>query len=112
MAKLFRDNVFARVAHVLLLKQRQPLLAWKEVECHLGGNWHRFLLRDTDNVPVGKPVTNFANFVLYDDNYTLSAARAREARRLLIGKHSKCQRKKCDCCWLWRFAFNSRVFAG
>jgi chemotaxis protein MotB len=40
----------------------------------------------TDNVPVSKPVTDFAkNCTVYDDNYTLSAARAREARNLLIG---------------------------
>ena len=40
----------------------------------------------TDNVPVDHPVTNYAAFcTVYDDNYTLSAARAREARRLIIG---------------------------
>lgn len=41
----------------------------------------------TDNIPVGAPVTNYAQFcTVYDDNFTLSAARAREARKLLIGK--------------------------
>ena len=40
----------------------------------------------TDNIPVSQPVTDFQRFcTVYDDNYTLSAARAREARRLLIG---------------------------
>lgn len=39
----------------------------------------------TDNVPVARPVTDFARFcTVYDDNYTLSAARAREARKLLV----------------------------
>ena len=35
----------------------------------------------TDNLPVNHPVTDFRRFcTVYDDNYTLSAARAREAR--------------------------------
>ncbi|KNC16566.1 OmpA/MotB family protein [Pseudomonas sp. RIT-PI-a] len=39
----------------------------------------------TDNVPVSRPVTDYARYcTVYDDNYTLSAARAREARRLLV----------------------------
>lgn len=39
----------------------------------------------TDNRPVARPVTDFAaNCTVYDDNFTLSAARAREARKLLI----------------------------
>ena len=33
------------------------------------------------------PVTNYEKYcTVYDDNYTLSAARAREARKLLINK--------------------------
>lgn len=41
----------------------------------------------TDNLPVKKPVTDYARFcTVYDDNFTLSAARAREARRALIGE--------------------------
>ncbi len=40
----------------------------------------------TDNLPVKHPVTDYARFcTVYDDNFTLSAARAREARRALIG---------------------------
>jgi len=40
----------------------------------------------TDNLPVQRPVTDFVRFCsVYDDNYTLSAARAREVRKLLIG---------------------------
>lgn len=40
----------------------------------------------TDNVPVKSPVTDYKRYcTVYDDNITLSAARAREARRALIG---------------------------
>lgn len=41
----------------------------------------------TDNQPVKSAVTDYRKFcTVYDDNFTLSAARAREARRLLIGR--------------------------
>lgn len=40
----------------------------------------------TDNLPVTRPVTNFESFcTVYDDNFTLSAARAREARKFIVG---------------------------
>jgi chemotaxis protein MotB len=40
----------------------------------------------TDNQPVKAPVTDYRTFcTVYDDNFTLSAARAREARKLLVG---------------------------
>ena len=40
----------------------------------------------TDNLPVARPVTNFDSFcTVYDDNFTLSAARAREARKFIVG---------------------------
>ncbi|MBU3802916.1 MULTISPECIES: OmpA/MotB family protein [Citrobacter] len=40
----------------------------------------------TDNLPVTRPVTNFESFcTVYDDNFTLSAARAREARKSIVG---------------------------
>ena len=40
----------------------------------------------TDNLPVTRPVTNFDVFcTVYDDNFTLSAARAREARKFIVG---------------------------
>jgi len=40
----------------------------------------------TDNLPVHGPVTNFEGFcTVYDDNFTLSAARAREARKFMVG---------------------------
>lgn len=39
----------------------------------------------TDSLPVTRPVTDLNRYcTVYDDNYTLSAARAREARKLLI----------------------------
>lgn len=41
----------------------------------------------TDNLPVKNPVTDYRRFcTVYDDNYTLSAARAREARKAMIGQ--------------------------
>lgn len=41
----------------------------------------------TDDKPVKAPVTDVRAFcTVYDDNFTLSAARAREARLLLIGR--------------------------
>lgn len=40
----------------------------------------------SDNVPVRQPVVDYQRFcTVYDDNFTLSAARAREARRALVG---------------------------
>ena len=46
-----------------------------------------FVEGHTDNIPVSQPVIDYRKFcTVYDDNYTLSAARAREARKLLIGK--------------------------
>lgn len=39
----------------------------------------------TDSLPVSQPVTNYKKYcTVYDDNFTLSAARAREARNLLV----------------------------
>jgi chemotaxis protein MotB len=44
----------------------------------------------TDNIPVARPVIDHSRFgAVYDDNYTLSAARAREARRFIIGNLDK-----------------------
>ena len=41
----------------------------------------------TDNLPVKRPVIDFERFcTVYDDNYTLSAARAREVRKAIIGQ--------------------------
>lgn len=44
----------------------------------------------TDNVPVLRPVTDFQRYgAVYDDNFTLSAARAREARKIILGELSE-----------------------
>lgn len=49
----------------------------------------------TDSLPVSRPVTDFSRFcTVYDDNFTLSAARAREARKLLIGNLTEREAKK------------------
>ena len=41
----------------------------------------------TDNLPVNRPVTDYQRFcTVYDDNFTLSAARAREVRKAIIGE--------------------------
>lgn len=46
-----------------------------------------FVEGHTDNQKVRGSVTNARDFcAVYDDNFTLSAARAREARRLIIGQ--------------------------
>lgn len=46
-----------------------------------------FIEGHSDNSPVARPVTDYRYAcTVYDDNFTLSAARAREARRLMIGK--------------------------
>ena len=45
-----------------------------------------FVEGHTDNAPVKAAVTDLRAFcTVYDDNFTLSAARAREARKLLVG---------------------------
>lgn len=49
----------------------------------------------TDSLPVSRPVIDFAKFcTVYDDNFTLSAARAREARKLLISQLDEAQSKR------------------
>jgi len=63
------QNIEQRV--ILFLKNNQQVTLF--VEGH------------TDSLPVSRPVTDFERFcTVYDDNFTLSAARAREARKLLI----------------------------
>ena len=85
-----KDNVFARGSACITPQAAQ---AFNSIQDKIG----QFLTDSqyagiyveghTDNLPVGSPVTNFQQFcTVYDDNFTLSAARAREARKLLIGK--------------------------
>ena len=84
-----RDGVFERGSACLKPEARTAV---ESVQKHLSG----FLLENqsarilvegyTDNIPVRNPVTDYQHFcTVYDDNFTLSAARAREARRYLIG---------------------------
>jgi chemotaxis protein MotB len=55
------------------------LLQFKEGQIYVEGH--------TDNQQVKVPVTDYHTFcTVYDDNFTLSAARAREARKLLVGR--------------------------
>ncbi len=83
-----RDSVFERgsacltpQAHAAVKTVQQPLVNFlksKGARIYVEGY--------TDNVPVKHPVTDYQRFcTVYDDNFTLSAARAREARRALIG---------------------------
>jgi len=93
---ILRDNVFARSSACITPEAKTAFASVeKEVMSFWGGTGAQvFVEGHTDNVPVGKPVTNFANFcAVYDDNYTLSAARAREARRLLIGSTANANAK-------------------
>lgn len=49
----------------------------------------------TDSAPVGSPVTDYQRFcAVYDDNFILSAARAREARKLLAAELNTEQAKR------------------
>lgn len=49
----------------------------------------------TDSAPVANPVTDYKTFcAVYDDNFILSAARAREARELLVSKLDSIQSKR------------------
>ncbi len=84
-----RDGVFERGSACLTPEARAAV---ESLQAYLSG----FLLENpsarilvegyTDNVPVKRPVIDFQRFcTVYDDNFTLSAARAREARRYLIG---------------------------
>ena len=85
-----RDNVFDR-GSACITKRAQDAIRGIELRIaeFLQQNVHGQVVVEghTDNLPVSRPVTDFVRFcTVYDDNYTLSAARAREARRLLIGE--------------------------
>ena len=88
-----KDNVFARGSACVTAQARA---AFESVEPEISrylaetGAGQIYVEGYTDSVPVENPVTDFGRFcTVYDDNYTLSAARAREARRLLIGHMSE-----------------------
>lgn len=84
-----RDGVFERGSACLHTEAR---IAVESVQKNLASFLRknpkaRILVEGyTDNVPVKNPVIDYQRFcTVYDDNFTLSAARAREARRYLIG---------------------------
>lgn len=84
-----RDGVFERGSACLKSEARAQVESLQEYL----GNFLRnnpkariFVEGYTDNLPVKNPVVDYQRFcTVYDDNFTLSAARAREARRHLIG---------------------------
>jgi len=84
-----RDGVFERGSACLKPEARAAV---ESVQNYLAGFLREnteariFVEGYTDNLPVKKPVIDYERFcTVYDDNFTLSAARAREARRYLIG---------------------------
>lgn len=85
-----KDNVFARGSACITPKAKT---AFSNIEDKItsfleqSSNARIFVEGHTDNIPVSQPVTDYQRFcTVYDDNYTLSAARAREARKLLVGQ--------------------------
>lgn len=85
-----KDNVFARGSACITPEAKT---AFNNIEDKItsflqqSSNARIFVEGHTDNIPVSQPVTDYKRFcTVYDDNYTLSAARAREARKLLIGQ--------------------------
>ncbi|MCC7598145.1 OmpA family protein [Janthinobacterium sp. FW305-129] len=86
------DSVFAR-SSACITPQARELFGKTEavIADFLANNQGAqvFVEGHTDNLAVSKPVTDIERYcTVYDDNYTLSAARAREARRLLVGRLS------------------------
>lgn len=84
-----RDGVFGRGSACITHEARAALASVeakvKAFLVEVEGS-QIFVEGHTDNLPVARPVTDFERFcTVYDDNYTLSAARAREARRLIAG---------------------------
>lgn len=85
-----KDSVFAKGSACITPKAAQAFMNIQpKIEAFLNTSKQSgiFVEGHTDNLSVSKPVTDYQKFcTVYDDNYTLSAARAREARKLLIGK--------------------------
>jgi chemotaxis protein MotB len=93
-----RDRIFARGSACVTDEARHALssLGPKVAEFVNGSAQAQvFVEGHTDNVQVSRPVTDFSKFcTVYDDNFTLSAARAREARKLLIAMLDEQQAKR------------------
>ncbi|WP_165462705.1 OmpA family protein [Atlantibacter sp.] len=85
-----RDKIFARGSACITEQAKDALarLAPRIQEFVTSStNTQVFVEGHTDNLAVSNPVVDQARFcTVYDDNYTLSAARAREARKLLVAK--------------------------
>jgi len=86
---ILRDGIFGRGSACVTDQAKQ---AFASIEARIAdflatfSNGKVYVEGHTDNLPVSRPVTNFEAFcTVYDDNFTLSAARAREARKLIIG---------------------------
>lgn len=84
-----RDGVFERGSACLKPEVLNAVAAVQGQVAHfLVDNARARILVEgyTDNLPVNRPVVDYQRFcTVYDDNFTLSAARAREARRALVG---------------------------
>lgn len=83
-----RDKIFARGSACITVQARDALARLApRIQAFVSGstNTQVFVEGHTDNISVNNPVVDYTRFcTVYDDNYTLSAARAREARKLLI----------------------------
>jgi chemotaxis protein MotB len=84
-----RDGIFGRGSACVTDQAKQ---AFSSIEARIAdflatfNDGKVYVEGHTDNLPVSRPVTNFEAFcTVYDDNFTLSAARAREARKLIVG---------------------------
>lgn len=92
------DKMFARgSACVTEEARRELILLSSRIANFIDSSGQSQILVEghTDNIKVLRPVTDFTKYcTVYDDNFTLSAARAREARRLLIEMLSEDQAKR------------------
>lgn len=89
----FKDGLFERGSAIITPKARKAFLKSQDkiVEFLKQVPNGKILVEGhTDNLPVLKPVIDIETYgAVYDDNFTLSAARAREARKHIIGTLDK-----------------------
>ncbi|MDH5859194.1 OmpA/MotB family protein [Lampropedia aestuarii] len=93
-----RDGVFEKGSACLTAEAIAAVQSVQnQVEIFLKENENSkiFIEGYTDNLPVKNPVLDVMRFcTVYDDNYTLSAARAREARKALVGALNEQEAKR------------------
>jgi chemotaxis protein MotB len=93
-----KDSVFTRGSACITPKAQLALIkVQQQIADYLDqvNNGKIIVEGHTDSFPVSQPVIDFKKCcAVYDDNYTLSAARAREARKLLIGLLSQVNAKR------------------